>query len=128
MNNRNGDVLEKEAAMEAELEHYEMEQLTAVHRNCENARLDREAEQTRMQEKQARIARRQEWAAQEARRQMLEYKATNAVRYYGVLCLVVMLISALTQFPFYAMAALILGGAVFPAAYIFRLYYPPEEE
>ena len=113
-----------EAEHEAQLDSYEKEQLNAVHRNCEDARLNREAEQNRAREYQQRIARRKEWAAQAAKAQMLEDKAMAAVRYYGVLCLVVLLISALTRLPFWAAAVLILGGMVFPAAYIFRLYYP----
>lgn len=115
-----------EAEREAKLESYEQEQLTAVHRNCEDARLSREAEQTRAMQHQQRIARRQAWAAQAAQKQMLEDKSMAAVRYYGVLCLVVMLISALTRFPFWAAMALIMGGSVFPMAYIFRLYNPTE--
>ena len=115
-----------EAEREAQLDSYEQDQLAAIHQNCADARLNREAEQSRQLQYQQRIARRQAWAAQVARAQQLEDKSMAAVRYYGVLCLVVLLISALTRFPFWAAAALILGGMVFPAAYIFRLYYPLE--
>ena len=115
------------AEQEARLDSYEQDQLAAVHRNYEGARLSRQAEQNRAMERQQRIARRQEWAAQAAHRQMLEDKAIAAVRYYGVACLVILLVSALTQFPVWAAVTLILGGAVFPAAYIFRLYYPLED-
>lgn len=114
------------AEREAKLDSYEQEQLDAVHKNCEDARLNREAEEVRMRRHQERIARRQEWAAQAAKAQMLEDKSVAAVRYYGVLCLVVLLISALTRLPFWAAAAMNLGGAVFPIAYIFRLYNPIE--
>ena len=115
-----------EAEREARLDSYEKEQMDAIHRNCEGARLNREAEEAHMRKQQQRIARRQEWAAQAAKAQMLEDKSVAAVRYYGVLCLVVLLISALTRLPFWAAAALILGGMVFPVAYIFRLYNPIE--
>ena len=115
-----------EAEREAQLDSYEVDQLAAVHRNCEDARMSREAEQNRSIQHQQRIARRQEWAAQAAQKQMLEDKSMAAVRYYGVLCLVVMLISALTRLPFWAAAALMLGGMVFPVSYIFRLYNPLE--
>ena len=114
------------AEREAKLDSYEQEQLDAVHRNCEGARMSREAEEERQMQYQQRIARRKEWAAKAAKRQMLEDKSVAAVRYYGVLCLVVLLISALTRLPFWAAAALILGGTVFPIAYIFRLYNPIE--
>lgn len=115
------------AEQEARLDSYEQAQMDAIHQNCVDARLNREAEQNRAREYQQRIERRQAWAAQAAHKQMLEDKSMAAVRYYGVLCLVVMLISALTRLPFWAAAALILGGMVFPAAYIFRLYYPLED-
>ena len=115
-----------EAEREAKLDSYEQDQLDAVHLNCEGATLKREAERNRQQERQERMARRQQWAAQAAHQQMLEDKSVAAVRYYGVLCLVVLLISALTRLPFWAAAALILGGTVFPIAYIFRLYNPIE--
>lgn len=118
---------EREAAeKEARLDSYEQDQLDAIHRNCEDARMTREAEQNRKRELQKRIARRQESAARAAYQQMLEDKSMAAVRYYGVLCLVILLISALTQLPFWAALALIMGGMVFPASYIFRLYYPAE--
>lgn len=115
------------AEREAKLDSYEQDQLDAVHQNCEDARKNREAEEAYMRKQQQRIARRQQWAAQAAKAQMLEDKSVAAVQYYGVLCLVVMLISALTRLPFWAAAALILGGTVFPIAYIFRLYNPIEE-
>lgn len=114
------------AEREAKLDSYEQEQLDAVHLNCEGAKLKREAEEARMRKHQQRIARRQEWAAQAAKAQMLEDKSVAAVRGYGVLCLVVLLVSAITRLPFWAAAALILGGAVFPIVYIFRLYNPLE--
>ena len=114
------------AEREAQLDSYEQEQLDAVHLNCEDAKLKREAERNRQKERQERIARRQAWAAQAAKAQMLEDKSVAAVRYYGVLCLVVLLVSAITRLPFWAAAALILGGTVFPIAYIFRLYNPLE--
>lgn len=115
------------AEREAQLDSYEQDQLAAIHQNCADARLNREAEHSRYLQQQQRIARRQEWAAKAARAQMLEDKSVAAVRYYGVLCLVVLLISAVTKLPFWAAAALILGGAIFPVAYIFRLYNPVEE-
>lgn len=114
------------AEREAQLDSYEQEQLDAVHRNCEGARMNREAEEARRRQHQERIARRQEWAAQAAKAQMLEDKSVAAARRYGVLCLVVLLVSAITRLPFWAAAALILGGTVFPMAYIFRLYNPLE--
>lgn len=116
------------AKKEAALEQYEQDMIDACNTHCADARLNREAEQNRALERQRRIARRQEWAAQAARAQQLEDKSMAAIRYYGVLCLVVLLVSAVTRFPFWAAVTVILGSAVFPAAYIFRLYYPIKEE
>ena len=120
------------AAQEARLDSYEQEQMDAVHQNCVDARLSREAEENREREnrereRRQRVERRRAWAAEAARKQQLEDKSTAAVRYYGVLCLVVLLVSAMTKLPFWAAMALILGGMVFPAVYIFRLYYPMED-
>lgn len=114
------------AEREAKLDSYEQEQLDAVHLNCEDAKLKREAEETRRRQHQERIARRQEEAAKKIQKQMMADKSVAAVRGYGVLCLVVLLVSAITRLPFWAAAALILGGTVFPIAYIFRLYNPLE--
>lgn len=46
--------------------------------------------------------------------------------FYGVLCLIMLLVSATTRLPFVVAVAMIIAGAIFPAIYIFRLYYPLE--
>lgn len=57
-----------------------------------------------------------------------EYKASEAIKRYILVCLATLCFSAFSPFPVWAAAAFCLGGAVFPASYIFRLYYPIENE
>ena len=69
-------------------------------------------------------------AADKAAREDMErdYKASEAIKRYILVCLATMCFAAFSPFPVWAAAAFCLGGAVFPASYIFRLYYPIEEE
>lgn len=112
------------AEREAMLDSYEQDQLDAVHRNCEGARLSREADRSREAKYQERIARRQAQAAEAARRRELEVKSMDAVRCYGLSCMGTIWMVAVTELPFWAALALMAGLAVFPLAYIFRLYNP----
>ena len=57
-----------------------------------------------------------------------EYKSSEAIKRYILVCLATLCFSAFSPFPVWAAAAFCLGGAVFPASYIFRLYYPIENE
>ena len=68
-------------------------------------------------------------AADKAMREDMEreYKSSEAIKRYILACLATMCFSAFSPFPVWAAAAFCLGGAVFPAAYIFRLYYPIDE-
>lgn len=56
-----------------------------------------------------------------------EYKSSEAIKRYILVCLATLCFSAFSPFPVWAAAAFCLGGAVFPASYIFRLYYPIDE-
>lgn len=69
-------------------------------------------------------------AADKAMREDMEreYKASEAIKRYILVCLATLCFSAFSPFPVWAAAAFCLGGAVFPASYIFRLYYPIENE
>ena len=69
-------------------------------------------------------------AADKAAREDMEreYKASEAIKRYILVCLATLCFSAFSPFPVWAAAAFCLGGAVFPASYIFRLYYPIENE
>lgn len=57
-----------------------------------------------------------------------EHKSSEAIKRYILVCLATLCFSAFSPFPVWAAAAFCLGGAVFPASYIFRLYYPIENE
>lgn len=113
-----------EERKEAQLEQYEQDMITQCNLHCADARKDRLS----MEENAARLneaaARKAEREAARAKAREIENKASKAVENYGIASLVVMLGSSVTQLPFLVAMALILGGAVFPAAYIFRLYYP----
>lgn len=71
--------------------------------------------------------RREAWAKEQADRVARTMAAEQAVNYYGVLCLVILLVAAIFRVNFFVSLALVLGmGAVF-AAYIFRIYFPFKE-
>lgn len=57
-----------------------------------------------------------------------EDKSSEAIKRYVLVCLATMCFAAFSPFPVWAAATFCLGGAVFPASYIFRLYYPIENE
>ena len=50
----------------------------------------------------------------------------NAVKKYGVFCLAILCLTIFTHLPLWGAITTALGMAVFPAVYIFRLYYPLE--
>lgn len=115
------------AEQEAELERYEQSMIVTCNMHCADAKLTRQQEETEKMEQKQLAQRRAAIARAKAEAARLEFKAINAVRLYFMLCLVVLLVSAVTRFPFAVAVALITGGSVFPAAYIFRLYYPLED-
>ena len=69
-------------------------------------------------------------AADKAAREDMErdYKASEAIKRYILVCLATLCFAAFSPFPVWAAATFCLGGGVFPASYIFRLYYPIENE
>lgn len=69
-------------------------------------------------------------AADKAMREDMEreYKSSEAIKRYILVCLATLCFAAFSPFPVWAAAAFCLGGAVFPASYIFRLYYPIDNE
>lgn len=111
--------LRLEAQREEAQEAYEQDMITACNLHAADARKDREQKE-RKQQIRAQIAK------AKADRVRLECAANNAVRIYGVLALVTMLVCATTPMPFYGAAAFLMGDAAITAAYIFRLFYPIE--
>lgn len=71
--------------------------------------------------------RREAWLEARARDRERKEIATLAVRRYICACAVIVLATLLTPFPWYGAMALIPGLAVFPMAYIYRLYVPMGE-
>lgn len=125
----------QEAEREAKLEHYEKEQMLHIHKNCADARKEREAKladrdtarlmaQTEQYNKAQMVASRKAQREQKLREWERDYMASNSVRRYILACMAVMLITVWTPLPWWAAAALIIGTAVCEAAYIFRLYFP----
>ena len=56
-----------------------------------------------------------------------DMKAEDACRKYGAVCLLIILLTAISRMNVFFSLALALGLAVFPAVYIYRLYNPLEE-
>lgn len=71
--------------------------------------------------------RRAERAKAKADQVIRDMKAEEAVRKYGLTCLLILLMTAVFRLNVLVAIALTLGLAVFPAAYIYRLYVPFEE-
>lgn len=121
---RNLEYHQKEKAAQAAdraLEAYEMEMISGINAH----RAARAAQALSRDELIAeRVA--ADKAAREDRER--EYKSSEAIKRYILVCLATLCFSAFSPFPVWAAAAFCLGGAVFPASYIFRLYYPFENE
>lgn len=83
--------------------------------------------QKRAQAEAAAKRRREAKLAARAKARALEAAATTATRRYVIACSAVVLVTLLTPFPWYGAMALIPGLAVFPMAYIYRLYVPMGE-
>lgn len=120
---RNLEYHQKEKAAQAAdraLDAYEMEMISGI-----NAHRAARAAQALSREEL--IAERV--AADKAMREDMEreYKASEAIKRYILVCLATLCFSAFSPFPVWAAAAFCLGGAVFPASYIFRLYFPINE-
>lgn len=71
--------------------------------------------------------RREAWAKKRAERVARDMAAEQAVNYYGVLCLVILLVAAIFRLNFFVSMALVLGMAAVFAAYIYRIYCPFKE-
>lgn len=85
-----------------------------------------EAQKQEQKLEEARKQRAARAAAREARA-VMDMEAEEAANAYLMVCLVILLVSAITRLNFFVMLALILGLAVDTAAYIYRLYYPIKE-
>jgi hypothetical protein len=121
---RNLEYHQKEKAAQAAdraLEAYEVEMISGI-----NAHRAARAAQAISREEL--IAERV--AADKAAREDMEreYKAFEAIKQYILVCLAILCFAAFSPFPVWAAITFCVASAVFPASYIFRLYYPIENE
>lgn len=121
---RNLEYHQKEKAAQAAdraLDAYEVEMISGINAH-------RAARAAQALSRDERIAERV--AADKAAREDMEreYKSSEAIKRYILVCLATLCFAAFSPFPVWAAVAFCLGGAVFPASYIFRLYYPIENE
>lgn len=117
----------QEAEREAKLEQYEQDMIETCNINCADARFSRQQEAAGRINREiieARRAARAEALAQELAK---EEAATTAVKRYIITCMAIFWLTAFTYLPVWAAITLALGLAVFPAVYIFRLYYPVDK-
>ena len=80
--------------------------------------------QRRVREEEEARKRRAERVQAKAARVYRDMKVEQIVRSYGVLCLLILLLTAGTRMNILVSIALILGMAVFPTVDIYRLYFP----
>lgn len=85
-----------------------------------------EAQKKELEKEKARQRREANRKAREDRASR-DMAAEMCVNNYGIACLVILLVSAITRLNFFVMIALVLGLAVFPVAKIYRLYVLMEE-
>lgn len=121
---RNLEYHQKEKAAQAAdraLDAYEMEMISGINAH-------RAARAAQALSRDELIAERV--AADKAAREDMEreYKSSEAIKRYVLVCMATLCFAAFSPFPVWAAATFCLGGGVFPAAYIFRLYFPIENE
>ncbi|MBQ5867643.1 MAG: hypothetical protein IIW56_13380 [Oscillospiraceae bacterium] len=85
-----------------------------------------EIQRKAMEEEEAR-KRKAERAKAKADLVIKDMKAEDACRKYGFAVLLVIILTAVSRMNVFFSLALVLGLAVFPAVYIYRLYNPLEE-
>lgn len=117
-------IYRREEEKEAKLEQYEQEMISSCNLHCVNTRKDRQSREEDTARQNEAAARKAAREAARAKAWDIECKVNKAMEQYCFACLVVLLVSAVTRLHFLVAMALILGGAVFHAVYIFRLYYP----
>lgn len=114
------------AEQEAQLDQYEQDMIDACNANCADAKFQRQLKETGRLSRQQAESRRAARAEAQAKAQAREDAAVAACRYYGLSCMGILWLAAVTRLPLWAGAALALGLAVILAVYIFRLYFPIE--
>lgn len=121
---RNLEYHQKEKAaqkVDEALEAYEMEMISGINAH----RAVRAAQAISREELIA-----ERVAADKAAREDMEreYKASEAIKRYILVCMAILCFAAFSPFPVWAAITFCVASAVFPASYIFRLYFPIENE
>ena len=114
----------EKAAREARLEKYEQDQILFCNMHCADAKVQRQKEETGRLNRERFAAMRTAQAEAVAKQMARDQAAVDAVKKYIVVCLAMFTLTIFTHLPVWAAFTTIMGLAVFPAAYIFRLYYP----
>ena len=117
---------QQNAEREAKLEQYEQDMIETCNGHCAVAKVQRRNEESERFNREQLEAKRMARAAALAKGLEREEKAVSAANKYGVSCLAILCLTIFTHLPVWAAITLSLGLAVFPAVYIFRLYYPLE--
>ena len=116
---------EEQRQRDAELERQERMLRLTINGNHTERTLS-EAQKKELEKEKARQRREEKRKAREDRAAR-DMAADMCVNKYGIACLVILLVSAITRLNFFVMIALVLGLAVFPVAKIYRLYVLMEE-
>lgn len=114
------------AEREGRLEQYEQDMIESCNKNCANAKVLRLSQETGRLQKAQMEAKRIARAEALAKEMEREEKAVSAVKKYIVFCMALLCLTIFTQLPLWAVAVTTISMGVFPAAYVFRLYYPLE--
>ena len=111
---------------------FENDMINAVHQNCTTARVLREKEEAShtakaiSEEERKAKARARLKAMNEAHKQ--EREVSKALNAYMVTVVVLLLLAAGTQFPYWASITLAMGLAVILAVHLYRIFVPLESE
>lgn len=116
----------EKAAQEAKLEKYEQDQILFCNMHCADAKVQRQLEETGRLNRERFAAMRAAQAEAVAKQMARDQAAVDAIKKYIVVCLAMLTLTIFTHLPLWGAITTALGMGVFPAAYIFRLYYPLE--
>ena len=115
------------ADREAVLDQYEEDQIRACNVHFADAKAQRKLEETGRLTREQMAARKAARDKAQAEKIARKLAAEDAVRKYIMAGLSTFCLTIFTHLPVWAAATLTMGLAVFPAVYIFRLYFPLDQ-
>lgn len=118
----------QEAEQEARLDEYEQAMLTACNGNHLYVRNQRKVTEEDLQRRRQRDEQHRLRMEQLRKQRELEEDAQDTVKRYALICLMICLVACWTPLEWWAALTLMAGLAVFPMAYIYRLYCPIRTE